>query len=207
MPDTSDQLMDGIDAENPVQSILERLRGKADQDEVTTEALVTAFGTASFVPALMIPAILVVSPLSGIPLFSSFMGVSIALIAAQLLFGRKTLWLPDWILRRTVKGEKLGKAIDRIGGVAKWIDRHTRVRLRALRSPPVTLLAEAACVICGLMMPVLEIVPFSSSILGAAVCSFSIGLLARDGLFILAGLGFMAVASVVPFFVWGQITG
>ena len=207
MAETSDDLMEGIDAENPVQSILKRLRDKADQEEVTTEELVTAFGTASFVPALMIPAILVVSPLSGIPLFSSFMGVSIALIAAQLLFGREELWLPGWLLRRTVKGEKLRNAVDRIEGVAKWIDGHTPVPLRALRSPPVTVLAEAACVVCGLMMPVLEIVPFSSSNLGAAVCSFSSGLLARDGLFILVGLGFMAVASVVPFFVWGQITG
>ena len=207
MGESTDQLMDGIDAEHPVQSILARLREKADQEKVTTEELVTAFGTASFVPALMIPAILVVSPLSGIPLFSSFMGVTIALIAAQLVFGRETLWLPGWLMNRTVAGEKLGKAVDRIGGVAKWIDAHTRQRLRWLRSPPVTLLAEIACVICGAAMPFLEIVPFSSSILGAAVCSFAIGLLARDGLFILAGLAFMAVASVVPFFVWGQITG
>ena len=207
MGESSDELMAGIDAEKPVQSILTRLRDKADQPKVTTEELVTAFGTASFVPALMIPAILVVSPLSGIPLFSSFMGVTIALIAVQLVFGRETLWLPGWLMNRTVAGEKLGKAVDRIGGVAKWIDAHTRQRLRWLRSPPVTLLAEIACVICGAAMPFLEIVPFSSSILGAAVCSFAIGLLARDGLFILAGLAFMAVASVVPFFVWGQITG
>ncbi|MEI4235376.1 hypothetical protein [Roseovarius sp. D22-M7] len=39
---------------------------------------------------------------------------------------------------------------------------------------------------------------FSSSILGAAVLSFSIALLTWDGVFVLVGLAILAVAGAVP---------
>ena len=44
----------------------------AERDDVSIGDLITAFGPASFLPLLLLPAITLVSPLSGIPLFSSF---------------------------------------------------------------------------------------------------------------------------------------
>jgi hypothetical protein len=48
---------------------------------------------------------------------------------------------------------------------------------------------------------VLEIVPFSSSILGAAVLCFSVSLLTRDGLFVVFGMAIMAAVALLPLFV------
>jgi hypothetical protein len=56
-------------------------------------------------------------------------------------------------------------------------------------------------------MPVLELVPFSSSILGMAVLSCSVALIARDGLFVVIGAGFMALAVAVPAFVVTSLGG
>jgi hypothetical protein len=51
-------------------------------------------------------------------------------------------------------------------------------------------------------MPFLELVPFSSSILGLSVVLISSAFLTRDGLYALAGLGVFAVAPMIPLLIW-----
>lgn len=188
-------------------AVLDRLETLADGDRARLGDLTAAFGAASFVPALMIPALLVVSPLSGIPLFSSACGLTIALIAAQMLAARRHLWLPARIKRRSIPAARLRAALARMRPPMEWIDRHTTPRLRALFHRPLSWLPQIGCVLSGAMMPFLELVPFSSSILGGAVLCFSIGLLTRDGLFLIAGGVVMAIASVIPITLWGAVTG
>ncbi len=53
---------------------------------------------------------------------------------------------------------------------------------------------ELVCLTSGLAMPVFELVPFASSILGCAVGLFSLTLLVRDGALALAGLSIIATA-------------
>lgn len=187
-------------------AIIDRIRGYADADRVALGKLVKAFGNTSFLPALMIPAVLVVSPLSGIPLFSSICGLMIALIAAQMLVGRSYLWLPEWLERRSVSGAKLDKAMLRVRRFAGWIDRLSTQRFRFLFNRPFSIIPPIMALICGLAMPLLELVPFSSSLLGTAVIWVSVGILSRDGLFlILAGI-WMTVAAAIPIWVWTHLT-
>lgn len=188
----------GTETAHPVGDVLDRLHDLAGEDSVALRDLVMAFGPASFVSALMVPTLLVISPLSGIPFFSTFCGLTIALIAGQMLFHADHLWLPDFLMNRKVPGPRLRKGVERLGPVAGWIDRHTKARLRIFTSAPLKFLPQLACVVCGASMPFLELLPFSSSILGAAVLCFSISFLARDGLFVLAGGTLMGVAALVP---------
>jgi hypothetical protein len=67
------------------------------------------------------------------------------------------------------------------------LDRITRHRLRWFVRRPLVLVPQVLCLLCGLAMPVLELVPLTSSILGAAVVCFAIALVAGDGLFALGG--------------------
>lgn len=185
-----------------VRAVVDALERRADAERVPLGHLVEACGTASFVPALMVPALLVLSPLSGIPFFSSFCGISIAIISFQMLFKRKHLHLPGFVVRREVSGKKLRNALQRIRGAADFIDFHTHAdRLRPLVGHGGRVVPQVLCVLAGALMPLLEIVPFSSSILGAAVLSLSVGLLTRDGLFVLIGAAIMSAVGLVPFFV------
>ncbi|RVV99836.1 exopolysaccharide biosynthesis protein [Mesobaculum littorinae] len=201
------QARDGGDDTSSVRAIVDRLDGLSDDDQVSLGAIIQAFGQASFLPVMLIPALLVVSPLSGIPFFSSVCGLSIALIAAQLTFGRDHLWLPGVLMRRRIPGERLHSAMGRMRRFADWLDRHARDRLRVLVVPPVVVLSRVICILAGLAMPFLELVPFSSSILGAAVTLITVGFLARDGLYVLGGFVFVGIASLVPIFVAGHIAG
>lgn len=202
-----DPLVADSDDPHKVRDVLDRIEAIADQDDVTGDQLLTAFGETSFVPLLMLPALLVVSPLSGIPLFSSVCGLSIAIIAGQMLAGRDHIWLPGWIRRRHISGKRLAKGAAALHRVADWLDRHSRRRFSALSRPPFAMVPMLCCLFAGLAMPFLEAVPFSSSLLGAAVLCIAVGFLARDGLYFVSGAALIAVAASIPVTVLNGIFG
>lgn len=188
-----------------VRDVVDRLDVLGGHPNPSLGDVVEAFGPASFLPLLLVPALLVVSPLSGIPLFSSICGLTIALIAGQMLARRDHVWLPGFLMRRRVKGERLHWAMVRLRRLADWLDGQTRGRLGLLVSPPFVIVPELTCVLCGLAMPFLELVPFSSSLLGATVTLITVGFLSRDGLFVLAGYILLGLAAWVPVLVAGQL--
>ncbi|MEM1386108.1 MAG: exopolysaccharide biosynthesis protein [Pseudomonadota bacterium] len=181
----------------PVSDIVDRIHEAAQVDVVSIGDIVEALGRASFVPIMLAPALIVFSPLSGIPFLPSICGITIALVAAQLLARREYLWLPGWIMRRQMKGAKLANAASWLRRPAAFLDRHSRPRLGILVMPPFTWVSEVLCVLAGLTMPFLELLPLTSSILGAAVTLFSLSLLVRDGL--VAALGYGMVCCAVWF--------
>ncbi|WP_099827529.1 exopolysaccharide biosynthesis protein [Oceaniglobus indicus] len=184
-----------------VGEIVDRLECLAGERDVSVERIVSSFGPSSVLAMLLVPALLVVSPLSGVPLFSSICGISIVAIASQILLGRDHVWLPQRIMRLHLSGARMKRANGILRRIAGWLDRLSRPRLQPLVHPPMSALALALCILAGLTMPVLEFVPFSSSLLGAMVSLIAVGLLVGDGIFVVAGLVFGAVAGAVPFFV------
>lgn len=168
--------------------IIDRVLEAARAEIVDLDTVIKSFGRASFTPILLLPALAVATPLSGIPLFSSLMGIIIALVSAQMLLRRRYLWLPRWVLARRVSGDAVRRAFSRIRPIAVWIDRHTAQRLRAFTHRPLIYIPQALCLMSGLMMPPLEFVPFSSSVLGVGVALLALGMLTRDGVVTMIGL-------------------
>ncbi|WP_253913362.1 exopolysaccharide biosynthesis protein [Pseudoruegeria sp. HB172150] len=180
-----------------VTDVVDRMQSAAEGEHVTVREVVSALGEASFLPVMMAPALAVVSPLSGIPLFSSICGLTIALVAIQLLLNRDHVWLPDFLMRRQVQAKALKSATGWLRKPAGFLDRHSRERLSFLVRRPFNWITEAACMLCGLAMPFLELLPFTSSILGSAVVLFSLSLLVRDGLISAIAFGVMGGAALV----------
>ena len=177
----------------PISTVLDRIEETARQERPSAGEIVDAVGQQSTVTLLLVPALVVVTPLSGVPLLSSICGLSIALIAFAGLLGRRNVWLPGFLTRRRVDGKRLSEAVDWLRRPVGWIERHTRRRLPALVNPPFDRLLMGLCLLCGLAMPVLELVPFTSSLMALAVVLMSLTLLVRDGLFALAGYGVIAL--------------
>lgn len=184
-----------------VADILDALHEATHRDELSVGDLVSAGDYTTFLTAMMVPALLVVSPLSGIPLFSSICGISIALIALQMLMRRTHLWLPDFIRRRRLDPARTRAALSWLRKVADFFDHNSRERLGILVRQPFAAIVQVLPIFAGLSMPFLEALPFSSSLLGAAVLCFCVGLLVRDGLFVLFGLVLMSVAASIPILV------
>jgi hypothetical protein len=139
--------------------------------------ILTAFLTIIFMVPVSIPGV------------STVFGAAILLIGLSRLFGRK-LWLPKRIAQRVLPSEKL------LGGLNKgrvWVHRLERVsrahRMPWLASPglmdTVNNLAVVAAAV--LLMAPFGLIPFSNTLPALALLFFAIGLLQRDGLFIILG--------------------
>ncbi|OWU80754.1 exopolysaccharide synthesis protein [Phaeobacter sp. 22II1-1F12B] len=185
-----------------VSEIVDSLGDAATGEKTSLREAIESLGEASFVPVLMAPALAVVTPLSGIPLFSSICGALIALVSIQMLLNRDHLWLPDWLMKRRIPSDKLRDATEKMEKPAAFLDRYSRKRLSLLVRRPARWVTETACLICGSLMPLLELVPFSSSLLGSAVVLFALGLLVRDGLFCLLAFLFLGAVGTTGYFVF-----
>ncbi|MEY8882147.1 exopolysaccharide biosynthesis protein [Donghicola sp. XS_ASV15] len=193
-------------ANGPVRDVVERLSVHAEKQQVTLREVIEGFGPTSFLSVIMAVALLIVSPLSGIPLFSSLCGLTIAFVSAQMFWGVDHLWLPDFIMRQTVSGEKMCAALLKMRKAADWLDNKAERRLLFMVRGPMRKLLEFLCILCGGIMPFLELVPFSSSILGLATLLIATALLTRDGLFAATAAALMATAAMVPVTVLSAMT-
>jgi len=177
-----------------VGDILDGLNELADENEkVSVAQVMGAFGTRTFGPAIMIPALLEITPIGAIPGVPTFLATIVILVAAQKMFGRRTLWLPGIIGNRNVSAEKLSEATEKLRPTAEFMDRHFHGRLKRMtRSPFSQLAAGLVCLLC-LTVPFLEVLPFASSVPMLAIAGFGLAVLVRDGALMMVAL----VASLV----------
>lgn len=166
-----------------LEQMLERIYETADKEtEISLGMLVEAVGSRSFGPLLLLAGIIMMSPISGIPGIPTIMGLVLVLIAGQLLFRRKHFWLPHWMLRRSASRGKVFKAIRHLRPVAHFVDRLLRPRLPFFIEGAATYVVAVICILVAVLMPLMEIVPFSIHAAGVAVTVFGLSLIARDGL-------------------------
>src|SRR5690554_1175193 len=112
----------GHDANN-LEEVLDQIEWSADTDhqQIMVEEIISAVGTRSFAPLLVLVGIMIASPLSGIPLFPSLTAIIVLLISAQMLIGKKHFWLPAWLLRRTVPQDKMTTAVKWLRPPARFV--------------------------------------------------------------------------------------
>ncbi|NIZ10418.1 exopolysaccharide biosynthesis protein [Pseudooceanicola sp. HF7] len=181
-----------------LEDILDALSNVGDEgedSEVSVEEVLTEVGTRSFAPIILVPSLILISPISGIFGLPTIGAIFILLITVQKLLGRPHVWMPGMIRRRKVTREKLGKAIDWLRRPCAWVDRQTHKRLTVLVSRPARLVTLLViCAIC-LIIPALEILPMVTSLFATAISFFAIALLARDGLFTLLGYIWLGCAG------------
>lgn len=189
----------------PVRLIVEQLDALSKAEMVSLGDIIQSFGRTSFLPMMLVPALMLVSPLSGIPLFSTFCGLWIFVVAVQRLAQRERLWLPGFLTSRRISGPKLHRAASYLRKVADWLDRNSRPRLQLLVVPPLNLFGFLLCALAGLVIPFLELVPFSSSILGLVVSLVVVGLLVRDGVYLMVALLMACFAAAIPTFLVAQV--
>lgn len=162
-------------------------RGK-EQEEVSLADMRDTVGQRGYGPFLFVPAILELSPVGGIPGVPTLLGLIVAIFALQMLVGRKHFWIPGFLGKRAIKGDKLRKAIDKMRPVLRFLDRIIHPRLSFMTKKPILQVVAALCVLCAAMVPPLELVPFASSLPFGAIALFGLGLTAHDGLLVLLGM-------------------
>lgn len=183
------------DAESPdgLSDLLAQVRAAADGETVSLARVLERIGRRSFTATLLLIGLLIVSPLSGIPGLPAVFGLVVVLIALQALLGRETLWLPRRLTDRTVRTDRLLRALDMLERPARWMDRWRTGRLHLLTVRPLSLIAYFGIMIVALSWPPLSLIPFSATTTAIGLSLLAAGLMLRDGVFVLAGYVYLTL--------------
>lgn len=175
---------------------LERM--EQDAKRVSVDDVVHAVGRRSFGPLLLVTGLIVLTPIVGdIPGMPTLMALLVLLVSGQLLAGRETFWLPNWMLKRSISRTSFDKGIYYIKKPARWIDGLLRVRLPWLTGYIGIRVTALVCLLIALAMPPMEFIPFSANGAGLALTLLGLGLVARDGAALLLGFALFAITCTL----------
>jgi hypothetical protein len=161
----------------------------AGEDPVTVATVLQQLGRRSFGAMLLFAGLVVLAPLIGdIPGVPTLMAALVAITAIQMLMGRRWFWLPEALLRRAISRASLDRGVKFAYRPARFADRFLRQRLEIFTSRLAGRTVAGAALAIALIMPVLELIPFSANLAGIALAAFGVSLIARDGLFALISM-------------------
>lgn len=184
-----------------LQQLLDRIgQSAAGREQVCLGMIVDAVGRRSFGPLLLLAGVILFSPLSGIPGVPTTCGLLVLFISLQLLMRRRQFWLPAWLLRRSVTGDRLVRGLRVVTPTARVIDRGLRPRLTLFVGPLGQYVIALVCVAIALGIPLMEVVPFSATGAGLVLLIFGLAMITHDGLLVLTAVILMALLSALVAF-------
>jgi hypothetical protein len=178
-------------------ALLAEIAEGPEDDRISIGDLLAALKRRALGALIFIFAVPVALPLP--PGVSTVFGAPLLFLTAQLMLGMKP-WLPKFITNRSLKRGEFKRIIS---AVAPWLHRAESVmrpRLSFVGQRPFVYLLGLMCLILSiiLFLPI----PLGNMLPALAVAIISLGLLARDGLWMLIGLAVGVLAIVI---VWGVL--
>ena len=174
------------------------------KDDVSVRDAMKAVGHRSFGPLLLLAGLVMAAPGVGdIPGIPTGVGVFVALVAGQMIFRRHHVWLPNWILDRSVSDRLVSKAIGWLRAPARAVDFVTRRRLVELTRNAGAYVMALASFAFAIVAPLMEVILFSANLAGVAIAAFGLALVAHDGVVALFGL--LMTALWVAVLAWVMI--
>jgi hypothetical protein len=194
---------DGLQAEAAMPRLSEVFAALAAEDRprVAIRDVVDALGDRSFAPVMILLAVPNAIPF--IPGSSTVLGLLLALVAVQLVIGRRRIWLPERLNRWSFDREGFGRVIAK---VLPWLLKFERMA-RPRYWPATYRLAErlAGAIAIVLSIMIMLPIPFANGVPAIAICLLALGISERDGVWLCAGMlvGCVAAGIVVGLFAAG----
>lgn len=178
-------------------SLLSEMAAGGEDDRISIGDLLAAMEQRALGAMIFIFAVPVALPLP--PGVSTIFGAPLLFLTAQLMLGLPP-WLPKLITNRSLTRREFGKIVT---AVTPWLHRAEGVmkpRLGLVGHRPFVNLLGFACLVLSiiLFLPI----PLGNMLPAFAVSVISLGLLARDGVWMLIGLLTGIVAVII---VWGVL--
>ncbi|MGM0760851.1 MAG: exopolysaccharide biosynthesis protein [Thermodesulfobacteriota bacterium] len=184
---------------NKIEHIIDLIESTVgDKEKISLDLILSTLGRRSFGPILLLAGLVTLAPIIGdIPGMPTIMGLVVMLTAVQLLIRREHFWMPHWMLRRSVRKNRLCKGLQWIRPVARFLDRFIRPRLTMLIRNGGLYVIAFVCICVAAVMPLMEFIPFSANAAGIILTIFGLSLTATDGLLALIALGLISLAAVI----------
>ena len=185
-------LLQGAAAKATLLSMLQALAQDDSRERISIGDLLAALGDRALAALLFVFAVPNVLPVP--PGTSTILGAPLVFLAAQLAFGLRP-WLPRVIADRTMSRDDFAALVRRISPWLTRAERLLRPRAVVLVLPPMEYLVGLVCLLLAVVL-VLPI-PLGNMLPALAISLLALGILERDGLWILAGLAAAAVSAAV----------
>lgn len=194
----------------PASLVLARIGETAPGPRIALGSLIDALGERTFGLVMLVLALPCAVPfLYGVP---QIVSVPMLFFAAQMLIGRKALWLPEGLRARSFATADYAGMIARARPWLERLERLARPRIAVLAQPPFDRLVGLAMLIASLSVAVP--LPLTNTVPGIGIAVLALGLIERDGLLILGGavlaliwIGFLLFAgTTVVAFVLGMFS-
>lgn len=195
-------------SENPtgLGDLLDRIEAKSDNSHrITVGEMADAIGARTFAPFIIVPAMIEISPIGGIPTVPTILALIVMLFSLQMAIGKKHLWIPARLERTRLPARRVSAGVRKMRPVARFLDRWVGYRFPALTNGRMSRIAAIACILLACLVPPLEVVPFATTVPMAAIAILGLALLVRDGLLLGIGLTVSLAAVAVAVSVAGRI--
>lgn len=172
--------------------VLQQLAGDTQRERIAVGDLLAALADRALGALLFVFAFPNVFPAP--PGTSAILGAPLVLLAAQLAFKRRP-WLPAFITRRSMARTDFHALVVRINPWLQRAERMLRPRASAWALPPMEYVVGMVCLILATV--VLLPIPLGNILPALAISMLALGVLERDGYWIVGGLAMAAAAAVL----------
>lgn len=172
--------------------ILQGLAEDSGRERISVGDLLTALADRALGALLFVFAC--PNALPALPGTSVILGAPLVLLAAQLAFARKP-WLPGFIARRSMARSDFQALIGRINPWLRRAERMLRPRASICALPPMEYVVGLICLLLAIV--VLLPIPLGNMLPALAISMLALGVLERDGYWIIAGMITAAASAVV----------
>lgn len=180
--------------EKPLGDILDKVDEIAMGEDTDLHTIISAFGDRAFGPVLTLCGLLHLTPIGALPGVPIALGVVIISFAGQLVLGRDTPWMPQFLQRVKIKHTAIEKSRKFIGPVLNKVDAIIRPRYKWAATNTARTVAAVISVVFAVTLLPLGSVPFGVVIPGMIITLIGLGITARDGLILLLGFALSSVA-------------
>lgn len=175
-------------------ALLDEIASDATRERIAISDLVLAMRARAYGALLLIFALPNVLPAP--PGTSGLLGLPLLFIATQMMLGRMP-WFPQVIAARSMTRADFGKIIERVSPLIARAERLLVPRLMWLSYPFAERALGAVCLALALIL-VLP-VPFGNMLPAFTICIIALGVLERDGIWILGGLVLAVLSAVIAY--------
>jgi hypothetical protein len=169
-------------------------RARASDGAFTLGDIVEAVGRRSYGPLLLVIGLFAISPATIVPGMTWLAAALTLLVAGQMMLGLKRPWLPRSALRARAPSERTLTVLGKVRPWAERVDAVLKPRLVFLSHPPFVNLVAFFVIVAALVTFPLGLIPFAPLAPGVAVVAFGLGMVARDGLWLLLGASALGTA-------------
>lgn len=178
-----------------IASTLAALKEAGDRDRMSVEDVLQAFGRRAYGPVFFSLGVIALSPIGAIPGASIVCATLVILLAVQMGLRHGPPWVPRRLTRIDVDAARARSGIARVEPWLGKLDAVTRPRWPELVDGPVIYVVVLALCALSLLMFPLALVPWGVMPVAFAIAVLGLGLLGRDGVMTLVGLGASVLAD------------